>query len=213
MHTFMHACVTPHQLSGLCPPKACPTYQLVGIAHLTSVPPAVCLKVYKIHGGIYVQKKRIAFSQTEVFLADLLESVKEGNSISFHFLHPMFQEYLAVLHLVKQPPNTQLKKCLNNLTCSGGFSLSFVWNMIKGILSMLSRCYQYMIVPNFFFATVLLKPQNDVINNEVVKALRTKTHSKVFIFWWSSHCTWLCCYSISHWQHARLRVWWNANKF
>ena len=43
--------------------------------------------------------------------ADTRQSGVAGRVPSFHFLHLTFQEYLAALHLAKQPPNAQIRAC------------------------------------------------------------------------------------------------------
>ena len=55
--------------------------------------------------GLALDEKILCFG-----LLQCTESVFEtGCGVSFHFLHLTFQEYLAALHLVKQPPNKQLE--------------------------------------------------------------------------------------------------------
>ena len=59
------------------------------------------------------------------------ESVLEvGHGLCFHFLHLTFQEYLSALHLVKQPPDTQLK-ALRMYASSELFAT--VWKFFCGI--------------------------------------------------------------------------------
>ena len=52
---------------------------------------------------------------SEVFFFGLLQSAEsilvDGRGVSFHFLHLTFQEYLAALYLVRQPPEKQLQLC------------------------------------------------------------------------------------------------------
>ena len=61
-----------------------------------------------------IEKSRIDLSQFQSFqygieVIGLVEYIPEGNSMSLHFLHPCYREYLAALHLVRQPAVNQFQ--------------------------------------------------------------------------------------------------------
>ena len=63
-----------------------------------------------------IEKSRVDLSQFQSFqygieVIGLVEYniIPEGNSMYLHFLHPCYQEYLAALHLVRQPAVNQLQ--------------------------------------------------------------------------------------------------------
>ena len=70
----------------------------------------------------------------EVLCFGLLQSAEsilvDGHGVSFHFLHLTFQEYLAALYLVRQPPDKQLQLCLS-FARSERFNM--VWRFLFGI--------------------------------------------------------------------------------
>ena len=70
----------------------------------------------------------------EVFCFGLLQSAEsilvDGHGVSFHFLHLTFQEYLAALYLVRQPPDKQLQLC-QSYARSQRFDM--VWRFFFGI--------------------------------------------------------------------------------
>ena len=52
-----------------------------------------------------LQPAKLCFGIERVALIDY---ITKDNYSSLNFLHPTFQEYLAALHLMKQPPELQL---------------------------------------------------------------------------------------------------------
>lgn len=65
-------------------------------------------------------------------LLQFAKSIMElGSGVSLHFLHLTFQEYLAALHLVNQPPDTQLSVCKIHSRSSRFF---VVWKFFFGIV-------------------------------------------------------------------------------
>ena len=61
-----------------------------------------------------IEKSRVDLSQFQSFqygieVIGLVEYIPEGNGMSLHFLHPCYHEYLAALHLVRQPAINQLQ--------------------------------------------------------------------------------------------------------
>ena len=71
---------------------------------------------------------------SEVFFFGLLQSAEsilvDGRGVSFHFLHLTFQEYLAALYLVRQPPSRQLQLCQSY---AGSARFEMVWRFFFGI--------------------------------------------------------------------------------
>ena len=70
----------------------------------------------------------------EVLCFGLLQSSEsilvDGHGVSFHFLHLTFQEYLAALYLVRQPPDKQLQLCWSY---AGSQRFEMVWRFFFGI--------------------------------------------------------------------------------
>ena len=64
----------------------------------------------------------------------LLQTVESilivGHAMSFHFLHLTFQEYLAALYLIRQPPPTQLELCRSQAKTK---RFAMVWRFFFGI--------------------------------------------------------------------------------
>ena len=121
----------------------------------------------------------------------LLEIITERNSIIFfHFLHPMFQEYLAALHIVKQlhtSPETQFK----SLDAIKSLKFTMFWQYFFGI------CMEYdqkdiikhaiCILSTSHLSKSLLcqcafEARNDVITNEIVKVLTLNSEKKSIHF-------------------------------
>ena len=75
-------------------------------------------------------------SGEEVLCFGLLQSAEsilvDGHGVSFHFLHLTFQEYLAALYLVRQPPDKQLQLCQSY---AGSKRFNMVWRFFFGISS------------------------------------------------------------------------------
>ena len=70
----------------------------------------------------------------EILCFGLLQSAEsilvDGHGVSFHFLHLTFQEYLAALYLVRQPPDKQLQRCQSY---AGLERFNMVWRFFFGI--------------------------------------------------------------------------------
>ena len=71
----------------------------------------------------------------EILCFGLLQSAEsilvDGHGVSFHFLHLTFQEYLAALYLVRQPPDKQLQLCQSDARSRHRFEM--VWRFFFGI--------------------------------------------------------------------------------
>ena len=71
---------------------------------------------------------------SELLCFGLLQSAEsilvDGHGVSFHFLHLTFQEYLAALYLVRQPPDKQLQQCRS---CVASLRFRMVWMFFFGI--------------------------------------------------------------------------------
>ena len=70
----------------------------------------------------------------EILCFGLLQSAEsilvDGHGVSFHFLHLTFQEYLAALYLVRQPPDKQFQLCQSY---AGLERFNMVWRFFFGI--------------------------------------------------------------------------------
>ena len=88
----------------------------------------------------FSQEKLIDFfppdseAHKDIFTFGLLHSVESvfatGHGVSFHFLHLIFHEYLASLHIVKQPIEYQVQM----LICHGkSFRFAMVWRFFCGL--------------------------------------------------------------------------------
>ena len=115
----------------------------------------------------------------------LLEIITERNSV-FYFLHPVFQEYLAALYIVKQlhtSPETQLK----SLDAIKSQKFTMFWQYFFGI------CMEYdqkdtinhaihMLSTSGLSKSLLyqcaFEARNDVITNEIIKALTLSSEKK-----------------------------------
>ena len=90
-----------------------------------------------------IHNNQTVFSQLEIandfpsgleriYIFGFLESETDRTSqISFHFLHQILQEYLAALHIVKQPPDTQHKIFQS---CAKLKQFVSIWRFFFGIL-------------------------------------------------------------------------------
>ena len=88
-------------------------------------------------------KNQLVFTEENELPADtegmrsfgLVQSTKShlvsGPAISFHFLHSTFQEFLAALHLERQPPKTKVKLC--DHLHSESENIALVWRFFFGI--------------------------------------------------------------------------------
>ena len=118
----------------------------------------------------------------------LLKSVSDtGDSVFFTFLHPNFEEYLAALHLARQPPSMQFKfieLCAKMDHLNTNFWKFFLGNDVNNLntdvivrtVQMLSKRYhsgkdEYLLCHYSFEA------KNETVNCEVVKALSAKESS------------------------------------
>ena len=135
-----------------------------------------------------VCKNQIDFSRIKSDIG-LLEIITERNSV-FYFLHPVFQEYLAALHIVKQlhtSPETQLK----TLDAIKSQKFTMFWQYFFGL------CMEYdqkdiikhaiCILSTSGLSKSLLcqcafEARNDVITNEIVKVLTLSSEKKSIHF-------------------------------
>ena len=108
--------------------------------------------------------------------AGFLEVSIERNNVFFHFLHPIFQEYFAALHIVKQPHLSQLKILdmlkLHQFTMFWQFFFGICMeydqnNIAKHAVRVLSAND----LPKSLFCQCAFEARNNVIGNEIIKAL------------------------------------------
>ena len=78
--------------------------------------------------------QNLTTDSAEVRYFGLLQSAEpilvDGHGVSFHFLHLTFQEYLAALHIVRQPTDKQLQLCQ---LYAGSKRFRMVWRFFFGI--------------------------------------------------------------------------------
>ena len=117
----------------------------------------------------------------------LLEIIMERNSVFFHFLHPMFQEYLAALHIVKQPHASQLK----SLDAIKSQKFTMFWQYFFGICmeydqkSIIKHAIHILSTSDLFKSLLCqcaFEARNDVITTEIVKALTLSSEKKSIHF-------------------------------
>ena len=78
--------------------------------------------------------RNLTTASAEVRYFGLLQSAEpilvDGHGVSFHFLHLIFQEYLAALYLVRQPTDKQPQLCQSY---AGSERFDMVWRFFFGI--------------------------------------------------------------------------------
>ena len=117
----------------------------------------------------------------------LLKSVSEvGDNVLFNFLHPTFEEYLAAVHLARQPPSTQFKfieLCAKMSHLNTTFWIFFLGTYVNEIshvsvdvivhaIQMLSKLHLSS-GDGYILCNYSLEAKNEATNREVVKVLST----------------------------------------
>ena len=114
--------------------------------------------------------------------AGLLEIITEKSSVTFHFLYPSFQEYLAALYLVKQPHSSQLK-ILDAIKLR---QFTMFWQYFFGICmeydqgSIIKHAIHVLSVSDVsrsLLCQCAFEARSDVISSEIIKAALTIAHS------------------------------------
>ena len=126
----------------------------------------------------------LSHSKSGIESAGLLEIITERNNVFFHFLHPMFQEYLAALHIVNQPHTSQL--WLLDAIKSQQFTMFWQYffgicmeydqkDIIKHTIHMLSTST----LSKSLLCHCAFEVKNDDITNKIIKALILKSERSI----------------------------------
>ena len=135
-----------------------------------------------------IEKSRVDLSQFQSFqygieVIGLVEYIPEGNSMSLHFLHPCYREYLAALHLVRQP-------AVNQLQVLEMFKFRQSWKYFFGLFSeqddkSILKCVVRTLSKDDHFNCLLclcaFEANTPDVTAEVIKSLGTKVSSKTII--------------------------------
>ena len=124
-----------------------------------------------------LQPARLCFGIEIVAMVDYVEDEK---CLSLNFTHPTFQEYLAALYLVKQPPEFQLKGIeMIRFKQFSHFWWYFFGHCIKyDQKSILKHAIQPMLILELFLVSVLLKLELVMSSKTWSKLLFRKTAQK-----------------------------------
>ena len=148
----------------------------------------LCQLAFQTIQNNWIVPSQLDFCLSDMEIFGLLEYVVKGNGVSFHFHHPTFQEYLAALYLVKQPPDTQLE-----VLHTKAKQFTVFWKYFFGICdqgNVLKHAVQIISTSDHsksLLCHCAFEARNEVVSSEVIKALSTKTHSKVFIHFGDPH--------------------------
>ena len=144
-----------------------------------------------------IEKSHVDLTQFQSFqygiqLTGLVEFVPENDGVSFHFLHPTFQEYLAAVHIVKQPTDIPLK---------ASDSIKFqqfmdFWRYVFGLCtekdhkSFLMHAIQPLAIDEYsksLLCQCAFEAENSVVTSEVIKSLFTKVSQETVIHFGDPH--------------------------
>ena len=128
----------------------------------------------------------LLYAKSGIESAGLLEIITERNNAFFHFLHPMFQEYLAALHVVKQPHASQLRlldaiksrKFTMFWQYLFGICMEYDQNIIKHAIHILSTSD----LSKSLLCQCAFEARNDDITNDIIKALTLSSEKRSIHF-------------------------------
>ena len=142
-----------------------------------------------------IKKSHVNLSQFQSFhygiqLTGLVEFVPEDDDVSFHFLHPTFQEYLAAVHIAKQPTDIEA------LATIGSQQFIDIWRYCFGLCT--EKDHQYILKhviqtlaadehSKSLLCQCAFEAANSVVTSEVIKSLCTEVSQKTVIHFGDPH--------------------------
>ena len=130
-----------------------------------------------------LESVRFSIGIEVVALVDYVTHEKHSVT-SLNFIHPTIQEYLAASHLVKQPPEAQLKA----METIKSEQITSFWRFLfgqcskydqKNVLKHAIRVLSADVYSRSLLCQCAFEARNDSVVNDIVKALSLKTNSKV----------------------------------
>ena len=144
-----------------------------------------------IEDSVYVSQFKCLRYQYGIMTFGLVEYVeKDDDRMSVSFPHPTSQEYLAALHVMKQPPENQIQTLSN--VCHKLKHTSLFWKLYVGLSissdhmspSVLSQALQMIStnhLPRYLLCHCAFKVQDDHLTKEVIKHLSTEIESNTIL--------------------------------
>ena len=152
-----------------------------------------------------LQPARLCFG---IEIVALVEYVTDEKCVSLNFLHPTFQEYLAALHFVKQPPQLQLKaiEAVNTKQVTSFWRYLFGHCIKYDQKTVLKHAIQVLSTDarsRSLLCQCAFEARTDSVTKDVVEALSSKTSSHSIIHFGDPHTVHDCesiMYVINHTQ-------------